>query len=141
LLADVPDGWPADELKSFLPFYIEDIEKDPDLLGWGIWVLMDRNQNIVVGDAGFKGKPDPSGIVEIGYSVHADFRNRGYASEAALALSDWAFTEHRNVRKILAECDEENISSIRVLKKLGMNRQASDGRLLQWELERKPEDS
>ncbi|HEX7065850.1 MAG TPA: GNAT family N-acetyltransferase [Bacillales bacterium] len=136
LLTNVPVDWPGDELKAFLPYYIEEIERDPSLLGWGVWILMDNARKTVVGDAGFKGKPDVFGTVEIGYRIHHDFRNSGYASEAALALINWAFAEDKDVQKIKAECDEENIPSIQVLQKLGMTRLPGKGPLLQWELKR-----
>lgn len=136
LLNHVPENWPADELKAFLPYYIEEIEQDPSLLGWGIWIIMDTGRKTVVGDAGFKGKPNASGTIEMGYSIHPDFRNSGYASEAALALAEWAFKNGQLVQTIRAECDKENAPSIRILRKLGMTPLPSDGRLLQWELKR-----
>lgn len=137
LLADVLEGWPTDELKAFLPYYIEEMEKNPKLLGWGVWILIERSQKVVVGDAGFKGMPDEQGAVEIGYGIHPDFRNRGYAYEAAQALADWAFNTQDRVRSVRAECDRDNIYSIKVLKKLGMALVSKDGLITKWELKRK----
>lgn len=130
----VPAGWPADELKAYLPYYIEQIEGDPSLLGWGVWILLDSERKTVIGDAGFKGKPDENGEIEIGYSVHPDYRRRGYAFEAAQALTDWGFRDGSGVQLIRAECNIENLSSVRVLEKLGMQRVGNIDSVLKWEL-------
>lgn len=136
LLADVPEGWPSDELKAFLPFYIEELEKNPALLGWGVWILLEKSRKIVVGDAGFKGLPDKRDSVEIGYGVHPSFRNKGYAYEAAQALADWAFSSENRVSLLRAECNDDNLFSMKVLEKLGMQQVDREGKIMKWELRR-----
>ncbi|HET7628823.1 MAG TPA: GNAT family N-acetyltransferase [Bacillales bacterium] len=131
--ADVPADWPTEELKGFLPLYIEQLEKQPNALGWGVWLLILRGEGRLVGDAGFHGKRDVRGYAEIGYSVHPNYRNRGIASEAVHALIDWAFREDCTLRKIGAECDKGNHPSIKVLKKVGMTCVGSEGTVLLWE--------
>lgn len=136
LRVEVPEGWPANELRAYLPYYIEALERDPALLGWGVWILIEENLKTVIGDAGFKGRPDEDGMIELGYSIHPDYRNQGYASEAAEALVDWAFICHDEVRVIHAECSKENLPSMRVLQKLGMQCLRDSGSVLEWELKR-----
>src|SRR5699024_3041280 len=114
LRVTVPNGWPADELKSHLPFYIEEIERDPSIFGWGVWILLNEVRKVIIGDVGFKGKPDEHGIIEIGYSIHPDYRNCGYAFEAVRALMEWAFQDGSMARIIRAECHKNNHSSINV---------------------------
>jgi RimJ/RimL family protein N-acetyltransferase len=46
-----------------------------------------RATGMVIGDIGFRGPPDAAGIVEIGYSVVAGRRRRGYATEADEGVS------------------------------------------------------
>ena len=60
------------------------------------------------------------GAVEIGWVVRADFRGRGFATEAALAVKDYAFRE-LGARKIIAHCDSKNTASFCVMKKIGMS--------------------
>ena len=36
---------------------------------FGIWVMIERGSQSVVGDIGFMGPPDTDGSVEVGYSV------------------------------------------------------------------------
>ena len=129
----VPDGWPAPDLEEFLPAYARELQSDPSLLGWGIWLIVHRTAQAVIGDLGFKGRPDGAGTVEIGYSVLPAYRGQGFASEAVRALVDWALA-HQDVRRIAAECSADNGASIRVLEKLGMQRLGTGDGLLTWEL-------
>lgn len=53
------------------------------------------------------------------YAILPTHQRRGYASEAARALVDYAF-QQLNLRRIIAETDYDNIASIGVMRKLGM---------------------
>jgi RimJ/RimL family protein N-acetyltransferase len=86
--------------------------------GWGAWLLFHREE--VVGDAGFKGPPQ-DGEVELGYSIIPGQRRRGYATEAAQALVDWALAQP-GVERVVAETEPENEASQRVLERAGMRR-------------------
>ncbi len=133
LSARVPEEWPASDLRDFLPFYAQMIDEDPSQLGWGIWLVVEAREETVIGDAGFKGGPDAEGTVEIGYSILPAFRQRGYATEAADALIRWAFA-HPRVRRVVAECLDDNTPSILILRSLGMQPRDRTGDLLRWEL-------
>ena len=56
---------------------------------------------------------------ELGWVVRRDARGKGYASEAAKALAEYAF-DVLNAKQILAHCDNRNAASERVMQKLGM---------------------
>jgi ribosomal-protein-alanine N-acetyltransferase len=64
--ARLPGDWPGEGIAGLLPTYFAAASADPDLVGWGIWLLIVREEGIVAGDLGFKGKPDAAGTVEIG---------------------------------------------------------------------------
>lgn len=100
----------------------ERLREDPHQVGWWSWyfVVSDETagERVLIGDGGFKGPPAADGSVEIGYSVLARFRNKGYATEAVKALVMWAF-EHPQVKRVVAEALAENQASIRVLDKAG----------------------
>jgi ribosomal-protein-alanine N-acetyltransferase len=81
---------------------------------------------------GPKGLP-ADGVVEIGYSMIPDRRRRGYASEAAAALVDWARSQE-DVETVVAACDRENVASIRTLERLGFARTGMDGDEIRWRL-------
>ncbi len=62
---------------------------------------------------------------EIGWAVHPEEWGKGYATEAARYVMDWAFHQF-NLHRIVAYCHANNVASVRVMEKLGMHR---DGRL------------
>jgi ribosomal-protein-alanine N-acetyltransferase len=133
LSVQVPPEWPGPDLLDFLPVYAEMLKNDPALDGWGIWLMIDPAERMVIGDLGYKGAPDEYGAVEIGYSILPAYRRRGLTFEAVQALVRWAFTE-RGVKAVQAECLADNVGSVRILEKLGMERLAHEGELLKWGL-------
>ncbi len=132
---DVAEGWPSSELDEALPSYIAELQRGTATPGWGLWLLIDRDERVLVGDVGFKGRPNSRGEVEIGYGIAPAYRRRGYASEASRTLCDWAFSQPE-VARIVAECLPENVPSVRVLQRLGMRQTHKEGKMLKWELSR-----
>lgn len=137
LSAHIPEHWPTDDLKGYIPYVIEALEMDTSEYGWGIWIAINKSNKVVVGDIGFKGKPDHCGVIEIGYGILPQFRKQGFASEAAKAITDWAFAENKSVMKINAECDMSNLSSINVLQKINMKCVSETDGVQKWELVRR----
>jgi ribosomal-protein-alanine N-acetyltransferase len=129
----VPAGWPGEDLRDFLPAYGKIVGADAARAGWGIWLMLHPGEQSLVGDIGLKGPPNDAGTVEIGYSVLPAFRGHGYATEAAQALVAWAAAQP-GVRRVTAECLEDNPASIRVLEKAGMHCYGREGDALKWEL-------
>jgi RimJ/RimL family protein N-acetyltransferase len=60
---------------------------------------------------------------EVGWTISPAHQGRGYATEAASALMDFAFRTLRRHR-VIATCQPENIASWRIMEKLGMRREA-----------------
>lgn len=58
----------------------------------------------------------------IGYVINREFREKGYATEALIALLEFGFETLRE-KKIEAICDVRNSKSARVLEKAGFRRQ------------------
>jgi ribosomal-protein-alanine N-acetyltransferase len=101
--------------------------------------VVDRKQQRVIGSAGFKGPPDADGAVEIAYGIVPSSQGRGYATEAAHALVDFAW-KNPQVRLVLAHTLAEANASTRVLTKCGFRHTANvvdpeDGPVWRWELE------
>jgi len=93
--------------------------------------MIERESNTVVGDIGFLGVPGADGSVEIGYSVIPDRRGRGYATEAARTLVDWALRQP-DVTTVVAGCDNDNVPSIRTLERLGFVRTGEADGQVRW---------
>ncbi|WP_026559086.1 GNAT family N-acetyltransferase [Bacillus sp. J37] len=120
-----------EEIKSHIQLYLEELESDQELFGWGVWLVFSQTDQQLIGDIGFKGKP-VDGVVEVGYGISPDEQNKGYATEAVEALVNWAFQTGK-VNKIVAECLKTNEASIRVLEKLFMNKVEQDEHMVYWE--------
>lgn len=132
LAATLPDGWPDDELGGLLAIYAPWVAEDPSRMGYGPWVVTARNEAVVVGSAGFQGTPKEDKSIEIGFGTHPEHRNRGYAAEAAEALLEWGLAQP-TVARVVAKCDPNNVPSVRVLEKIGMNRLGETDGMLLWE--------
>lgn len=60
---------------------------------------------------------------ELGYILHPEAHGSGYATEASHALLALGF-ERAGMHRIYARCDARNAASERVMKRLGMRREA-----------------
>ncbi|ASZ10518.1 GNAT family N-acetyltransferase [Chitinophaga sp. MD30] len=127
-----PEDWPREDLVEALPYFISQLQQQPDAYPWFCWVIVDKDIRTIAGDIGFKGVPNKAGAVEIGYSILPAYRNKGYATEAVEGMLSWAFM-HQSVRRVLAECDVTNIASVNVLQKAGMHLIANNGEMLYWQ--------
>jgi RimJ/RimL family protein N-acetyltransferase len=64
----------------------------------------------------------PNGIAALGYGIGRAWWGLGLATEAARAAMDYAF-DGLHVAKVWARVDPRNVGSLRVLEKLGMQRE------------------
>ena len=76
----------------------------------------------VVGIIGFDGEPKDL-VAEFGYSLDKTYWGKGIMLEAAHKFLSWVFTEYDLV-KISASVDIANKRSVKVLKSLGMTKEA-----------------
>lgn len=120
-------------IRKHIVNYLDNLKEDPELLGWGAWFVTLADNNQVIGDIGFKGKPDKQGIVEVGFGIIPETHNKGIATESVRAIIEWALSSII-VKKIVAECLIDNIPSIKVLEKLGMTRTGMENGMINWEL-------
>jgi RimJ/RimL family protein N-acetyltransferase len=95
------------------------LERDPNELPWLLRAMVLRGEGEVVGQIGFHARPDPAGVVEIGYSVVERWRRRGFATEAALALAAWA-AGRPGVRRLRASIAPGNTASLAIAARLGL---------------------
>lgn len=63
--------------------------------------------------------------VEIGWRLAHRFWNLGYATEGAMAVASWAFDD-REINEIVSFSSVLNLSSRRVMEKIGMHRDIAD---------------
>jgi RimJ/RimL family protein N-acetyltransferase len=106
---------------------------------WTCFFTMVRHGiDAVVGQCGYKGPPSGDGVVEIAYGVDPAYQGRGYATEAARALVEYAFGVD-DVHIVRAHTLLETNASTRVLTKCGFEKvgeviDPEDGLVWRWEI-------
>ena len=88
--------------------------------GFSSWAVVERRTGRLIGDVGL-GIFEPTGDIELGYTLARDYWGLGYASEAAKACLAAALA-HLDVPRIVAVVDLENETSLRVSERIGMTR-------------------
>ena len=93
----------------------------PDAFPWyARWHIIALAAKTAIGAACFKGPPNSDGEVELGYGIDPPHRNRGYMTEAAQALCEWAFGQ-AGVQSVVAITDRDNIASHTICRNCGMS--------------------
>ncbi len=103
----------------------------------GFGVLLPE-ENRVIGLASFHGPPDTEGMVEISYAIAPGYIRRGYATEAAQSLLDYAVASGE-VRTVRAHTTPEENASTRILRRCGFKMEGAiedpeDGLIWRWTL-------
>ncbi|WP_143308758.1 GNAT family N-acetyltransferase [Chitinophaga vietnamensis] len=134
----VPDGWT--EYPEMVLVAYDKLRNDPSLLGWFFYLVIHRDDKQLIGAGGFKGRPDAHGLVEMGYEISPDYREKGLGSEMARALIRFAFG-HSYVNRVIAHTEEEYNASVKVLQKAGMHfvgpvKNIENEELWEWEITR-----
>lgn len=138
LAAGLPDMYHTGDVS---PEWVATLRRSsgPDPWRLGFFVVLRENRR-VIGSAGYKGPPDAAGMVEIAYGIAPEYQGRGYATEAAQALVDYAFATG-SVRLARAHTRPEENPSTRVLRKcsfqfVGTVVDPEDGPVWRWERSR-----
>ena len=79
---------------------------------------MKRDDDRMIGHVGFHGPPNHRRVIEVGYTIFADHRRRGYAEESVRAIFEWA-SGRAEVRRFRASVSPNNDPSLKLLSKLG----------------------
>ena len=135
----VPDQWSEFGEAPFL-YTLDKIKDDERLSVWWSWLPILVSENTLIGNCEYKGPPE-KGVVEIGYEVALDFRQKGFATEMANALVRNAFA-FQDVDLVLAHTLAEENASVQVLRKCGFEfggeiDDPEDGIIWRWKLPRR----
>jgi RimJ/RimL family protein N-acetyltransferase len=88
------------------------------LRGYGLWALERRADGAFVGRAGLW-QPEGWPGLEVGWALTRDAWGHGYATEAARAACEWAWSE-LGAQRLISVIAPDNEPSIRVALRLGM---------------------
>jgi RimJ/RimL family protein N-acetyltransferase len=135
----------ADGMESFLnnpdvsPAWLERLRASPP--GPDPWrhgfAVVHRTDGRIIGSIAFVAPLDERGEVEIAYGIVPGYQGRGYATEAAQAITDFAYADPR-VRLVFAHTLPEVNASTHVLTKCGFRHvgdveHPEDGTVWRWE--------
>lgn len=87
---DWAPGFPSFEHVDFLRAFIADSTAHREPGPFGLYLVILENQKLVIGGAGFVGRPDADGSVEIVVELEPLVRKQGYGTEAIAALVEIA---------------------------------------------------
>ncbi len=104
-----------EQARSFVDDSLANFEQH----GYGLWLVFERKTDLLAGFSGLLGRsPGPPSLI---FGTRPARWGRGYATEGASAVLRYAADVLR-VGRLVADVDEPNEASIRVLEKLGMTR-------------------
>ncbi len=89
-----------------------------DQFGYGLFSVILKESGELIGDCGLEQMEDQA-AAELGYDFRSEFWNRGYATEAARAVRDYAF-EVLKLPRLISLIRVGNLSSKRVAEKVGL---------------------
>jgi len=112
------EGRALDDAQRFVRTFI-DWQSESPRRRFQLAVLL-RESGALIGSCGVRRKPDNNTEADIGFELSPEHWGRGYATEAATAMAEFAFRE-LGVRRLSSWCVAENVASARVLEKLGMS--------------------
>lgn len=111
----------------------EIIQKDLNNYLWhSFFLLIRKDDRVVVGSADFKDIPNENGEVEIGYGLGKEFEHNGYMTEAVNAMCEWALKQN-GVTSVIAETYLENLASQKILERCGFKKY-KEGENFWWKL-------
>jgi len=138
----VPDDWPDAHDRRFLAFRLRQMGGDTALGRWLVRGIVLPETRELIGHVGFHGPPGINSLkapdaVEVGYTVFPEHRRKGYATEAVVALLDWARGE--GIHRFVASVGPGNEPSLAIVRRLGFvevgrHWDDEDGEELEFEL-------
>lgn len=124
----------SEDVKDMVEYFtlpkMKEVNKH-NYLFYTFWIVIDKSIKIIVAELGFKGAPNKAGVIEIGYGTMPGYTNKGYMTEAVGGMVNWAL-KREDVTCVLAETDEKNLASIRIVQKNGFEQYDKRGAMLWW---------
>jgi RimJ/RimL family protein N-acetyltransferase len=88
--------------------------------GYGLFSVILKTKGALIGDCGLEQMDvDGQSIAELGYDFRSAYWNQGFATEAAIAVRDYAF-DVLQLPELISLIRVGNIASKRVAEKIGM---------------------
>jgi aminoglycoside 6'-N-acetyltransferase len=95
----------------------------PDTPGeWFQFAVALRDTDELIGDCGVHVPAEEPRQAELGFTFAATRQGRGYATEAVRRLLEYLFVD-RDKHRVFASCDDRNLRSAALLRRVGMRRE------------------
>ncbi|MCK6548600.1 GNAT family N-acetyltransferase [Myxococcota bacterium] len=111
----------AEESLAYIERALEDAQDEPRLT-WDLAVVL-RPSGPLIGRCGVQLTKPELREATLWYILSKHHWGRGYATEAARTMMDFAFAK-LGAHRVIADADPRNTRSVRVLEKLGLRREA-----------------
>ena len=116
--------WLNYTMDKALEFATRQGNNEPGIPGDWFQIAVELKSNgKLIGDCAIHTLQNDPRQVEIGYTISPEYQNMGYAMEAVKALLDYLFKD-LNMHRVIAVADVRNSSSVKLMEKLGMRREA-----------------
>ena len=112
--------YPEEDATQFIKGMADDLHFPGS---WHQFALELKATGEMIGDVAMRESTDYHRQHHIGYTLARSHWGKGYATEAVTRLLDYLFFE-LSAHRIVADCDTDNISSFRLLERLGFRREA-----------------
>jgi RimJ/RimL family protein N-acetyltransferase len=109
--------------ERFMSYRLNQMRRIPDIQRWlARAIVLREGGRAMIGNVGFHGEPGVNAAgapeaLEIGYGILAEHRRQGYATEAVMALLDWA--RGQGISHFVASVAPDNEPSLAIVRKLG----------------------
>ena len=113
--------------QALMQSWLTQQQTSPDL--HYLWVITNNNTQEFIGLIALNLREQRFRSGEVWYKLLPEHWKKGYATEALKGILQWSF-EELNLHRIEAGCATENIASIRVLEKTGMQREGKKRKVL-----------
>jgi RimJ/RimL family protein N-acetyltransferase len=117
-------GWELPYTRQMALDFVEEMKNaEPgNRWRWYQFALELRLDGVMIGDCGFHLLEADRRQAEIGFTIAYKYQGFGYGSEAVIRVLDYLF-EEMELHRVQATCDPENLSSVRLLERVGFRRE------------------
>jgi len=114
-----PYPFSPQEVENWITWNIDNYAK----YGFGLWAVIRKRDDAFLGDCGITMQTiDGEQLPEVGFHIIKEFTRKGYASEAAEAVINYAEQQFK-ISKIYSYCEVHNTPSQGVMIKAGMTKE------------------
>lgn len=117
VMQHIGDGEPR--TRKYAEQFVRKSIRQQESRGWMRFAAEHAESGRFMGFSGFDWRGEPDGAIDFGWRLGKDFWGRGFGYEASAAAL-YVGRESFGIEKITAQSYPENVGSIRIMEKMGM---------------------